>query len=260
MTRKRGQSKPNAKPDVVGRVAGVLLECPLTADEIRTLERIEGRRQEADSDMRVAITPEQRTRAYAKAARAGEEALALAHRVASRRESQWSAEALREFDALAQLRGDDAEETQTGARQKASPLLRLHRAKLITDEQFAAGERYGRTFQRLYGAPKGQGGGSADLDPLDGRIADLRRLDEARGYSIPEGGTGKVLVVSGLGGDARLIYLCDKICGEERSIREVIGTSGHKRKINMDRLRTALNMLAVHYSIYKTYAEELRAA
>jgi hypothetical protein len=246
--------------DVIGRVAQALLDCPLSADEIRALERIEHRRQEADSDMRVAITPEQRQRAYAKAARAGEEAISLAARVSARREANWSASALREFDALAQIRGDAVDETSAGARQRVSPLLRLHRAKLITDEEFGGGARYAQTFQRLYGKPKGQGGGASDLDPLDGRIADLNHLDKARGYSIPEGGTGRVLVASGLGGDARLISLVDKICGQELSLREAIGQDTRKRRRAFPMFKQALGLLALHYGLIKTREDELQAA
>lgn len=255
----RGRKPKTGPSETVSRVAAILLDCPLTADEIRTLEKIEGRRQDAERDQRVALTDEQRTRAYDKAAKAGDEALALMEKVKARSEAEWSAKALKEAEQLAKLRGDDTETTQSGCRLRASPLTRLYRAELIAEDEYDAGKLYGATWQRLYGGRNGDGTGCGDLDPLESRIADLKRLDEARGYAIAEVG-GRRIVGSGLGGDARLIKLCDDIAGAEKSLREAIGTSAHKRRVAMERLKLALGLLALHYGLRRTREDELRAA
>jgi hypothetical protein len=259
MSRKKTKSPGEV---VVGRVASALIECPLTGDEVRTLERIEGRRHEAELEQRRATGEAQRKAAYAKATKAGEDAVELMRRVNARREAKWSARALAELDALADLRGEAMAKTPEGARVVIAPLARLYRAGLIFEPPYEAGKIYGATWQRLYGGRTGDGSGSGELDALESRIADLKRLDEARGYvrenRIDVG--GRKIVPTGLGGDARLIALCDNICGAELSLRRAIGASAHKRKLAMPRFKTALGLLALHYGLLKTREDELRAA
>jgi hypothetical protein len=231
----------------------------MTETERKTLEKIERRRRDAEIETRAAKTPEEQTKAYDRATKAGDEALALMEKIRTRQESHWAAQAIAEIDQLAKLRKEDLEELKTGGRRRVSPLDRLLHNDLIDRDEHAAGVRYGKTWQRLYGGKTGDGTGCGDLDPLESRIADLKRLDEARGYAIAPVG-GRALTSSGLGGDARLIMLCDDICGAEKSLREAIGTSAHKRKVAMERLKTALGLLALHYGLRKTHEDELRAA
>lgn len=197
-------------------------------------------------------------------ARVGDRAISLQRRVDDRRDAEWVAHAVAEAAALAILRGDPLERLsgERGPMERVSPLLRLYRAGIVTEEQFGAGARYGTNWRRLYANAKGAGTGNPELDPLESRMADLRRLDEARGYArenIPDVG-GRKIISTGLGGDARLIKLCDDICGAELSLRETIGTSAHKRKVAMDRLHFALGLLALHYGLIKTRESEQMAA
>lgn len=261
--------KPKSSGEVIGRVAAALIECPLTADEVRSLERLEVRRQEADAEQLRATTQDQKARAYAKAAKCGEDAVELMQRVNARRDARWSSRALKELDALADLRGEEFETTQVGARLRITPLMRLakvpkdtRKPALISPEEFAAGMRYGMTWQRLYGGAKGEQTGDGTLDPLESRLAYLKRLDEARGYARFNASDmgGRQIVETGLGGDARLISLIDTVCGQEQSIRQAVGTSPHKRKVAMGRLKLGLGLLALHYGLIRVRDDELRAA
>lgn len=256
------KTKSKTTSDVVGRVATALLECPMTADEIRSLAKIETRRQEAEAEQRYAVTDDQKRKAYAKAAKVGDDAMALMGRVGARRDASWSAAALQEIDVLAKGRGEDLDGEKAGARMRVSPLVRLYRGRLIDEAQYEAGKLYGTTWQRLYGGKTGDGTGRGTLDPLESRIADLMRLDEARGYArenVVDVG-GRKIVSTGLGGDARLIKLVDDVCGAEKSLREAIGTSARVRKRAMEQLRRALGLLALHYGILKTRENDLKAA
>lgn len=248
---KEGRRATN-NPQVTPRSPSVTKQSDrlLTDSELQELHRIERARmlaRERHLQMRV-----------------GDRAIALQRRVDDRQSAEWVAEAVAEAAALAQLRGDALERAHghTGPLERLSPLVRLHKAGIITDEQFGAGGRYGRTWRRLYANGNGSGTGNGELDPLESRIADLRRLDEARGYArenVVDVG-GRRIVQTGLGGDARLVSLCDDVCGEEKSLRETLGTSAHKRKRGMDRLHFALGLLALHYGLIRTREDELKAA
>jgi hypothetical protein len=227
----------------------------MTNDERRALDRIERRRRQGEAEMSQAKDHRQRMLAYQKSMQAIDEAMGLTRRIRDRQEKAWAATALQEIEFLATLRGDALD-----GRVRKSPLDRLRHAELITEEQHKAGCIYGDTWRRLYGGKNGDGTGCGTLDPLESRVADIGRLDQARGYAIAEIGGRFIQPGTGLGGDARLIKLCDDICGAEKSLREAIGTSAHKRKIAMERLRTALGLLALHYGLIKTREDELRAA
>lgn len=241
----------------------------MTADQRKTLDRIERKRREADAATRTAATYEDQTKAYDAATKAGDEALALSAKIQERQDAEWAALALQEIDALAKVRGDDLDVSHAGTRRRQTPLERLAaqpkdrtKSPLISPEQYAAGVRYGQTWQRLYGGKNGEGTGSGELDPLESRISDLKRLDEARGYArenVVDVG-GRKIVSTGLGGDARLIKLCDDICGAELSLREAIGQDTRKRRRAFPMFKQALGLLALHYGLVKTREHELEAA
>jgi hypothetical protein len=183
-------------------------------------------------------------------------------RVSARRDASWSAAALQEIDALAKNRGEDLDGEKSGARVRVSPLVKLYRANLIDEAQYDAGKLYGATWQRLYAGKTGDGSGTGTLDPLESRISDLMRLDEARGYArenVVDVG-GRKIVSTGLGGDARLIKLCDDICGAEKSLREAIGQDTRKRRRAFPMFKQALGLLALHYGLIRTRETELEAA
>lgn len=226
----------------------------MTADERRTLERIERRRRQAETELSAAKDQRQKLVAHHKAVVAGDEAMALTRRIRERQEKAWAATALQEIEFLSNLRGDALD-----GRVKKSPIDRLRDAELITEEQHKAGTIYGDTWRRLYGGKNGDGTGNGMLDPLESRIGDLKRLDSARGYDIADVG-GRVITANGLGGDARLIKLVDDVCGAEKSLREAIGTSARVRRRAMDQLRHALGLLSLHYGLVKTREDELKAA
>lgn len=223
---------------------------PLTNAELQELHRVERARD---------LSMERYLRM-----RVGDRAIALEQRVKARMDAEWIARAVAEAAFLAALRGEALERLSGshGPLERVTPLVSLYRAGIVTEEQFGAGSRYGANWRRLYAGGKGAGTGNGELDPLESRIADLKRLDQARGYAcenVADGG-GRKITATGLGGDARLVSLCDDLCGAERSLRETIGTSASKRKKAMDRLHFALGLLALHYGILRTREDELRAA
>lgn len=222
---------------------------PLTDAELKELHRIERARMAAST----------RTQQSA----VGDRAVALQKRVEVRREEDWRSYTRIETKALAEGRGEAVEEGAQGQIIRKHVLERLKEARVITPEEAAAGAKYGLTWQRLYanGLIRSNlaesGGGSSELDPLDARIKDLVSLTRARG--LHEDMHGRI-VDEGLRGDARLIKLCDDICGRGLTLREAIGSDTRKRRRFRILLKQALGQLALYYGYLKTREDEQMAA
>lgn len=225
----------------------------LTENERDELDRIERARG-------MARTNDQR-------ARAGDRAIALQRKVDGREQSEWLANALGECDRLAELRDEDIIKPigAMGRRERRTTLRRLFDGGLITEEEHAAGKWYGETWQRLYERglfrsnldDRSGGGGGGDLDPLDARVLDIQRLSAARGYDEDESGRQ---IKSGLLGDARMIQLCDDICGRDMTLKQAIGGDTRKRRRFRAKLKAALGLLALHRGILKVRDQDQRAA
>jgi len=152
-----------------------------------------------------------------------------------------------ETQALAALRGDDVECGDRKPGEPPRPMIRrsgldwLSRKGRIDARQNIAGQRYGSDYRsvedvRLRSCLADQSyGGSGRETAQEAKEEAYERLRSARS--------------SGLVGHSRMIALCDAICGEGRTIRQLTGDNEAEAQQTEASLLIALDLLATHYRI-----------
>lgn len=147
---------------------------------------------------------------------------------------------------LAALRGEEIDISPRKPGEPAKPMLRrsgldwLWKKRRISEHQQIAGLRYGDEYRVaedfslrscLAGAPTG--GDAFSRQDLKREMT--QRLAAARAH--------------GLGGHEGMIALCDRVCGDGRTIRQMSGDSDAEAAKNEAILCIALDLLAAHYGV-----------
>lgn len=170
------------------------------------------------------------------------------------KEVEWSEERVRreadqnEIVALADARGEEIERVAAKPGEAPKPMRRrnglewLAKKGRLDIDQALAGQRYADDYRRAtdvglmscLASPTGSGDG---LNGLEAREEAYLRLRGAR--------------IGALQGHARLINVCDQICGEGRTIRQLAGDSEAEAQQYEATLIIALDFLGAYYGIIK---------
>lgn len=116
----------------------------------------------------------------------------------------------------------------------------LKRKDRLSDEQFLAGQKYADDYRVSSETPlksciSETRGGSDDLNGLEQREEAYQRLRAAR--------------LGALSGHPGMIVVCDQVCGEGRTIRQLTGDKDAEAQQTETTLGIALDLLAEHYGI-----------
>jgi len=148
-----------------------------------------------------------------------------------------------EFDRQPRRRGEARKPIR-----RLSGLIWLHSKKRLTDDQLAAGERYGATFRRAQGDANIRSILNRDISGAGDRsIAALLADAEASVYAKE-----KLAMYRGqLANQAALIEACDAICGGELTPREA-AQNGRGAEAIEALLIVALDLLNLHLAPSRT--------
>jgi hypothetical protein len=148
-----------------------------------------------------------------------------------------------EFDRQPQRRGEGRKPIR-----RLTGLEWLHRKERISDDQLAAGERYGATYRRAKGDIAIRSILNRDVTGSDGcTIAAMLANAEASVYAKE-----KLAMYRGqLANQAALIDACDAVCGNEQTPREA-SENGRGAEAIEALLMVALDLLIQHLAPART--------
>lgn len=157
---------------------------------------------------------------------------------------------------LAAGRGEDLDVAEGKGDDTVRPIRRrsglewLRHKRRLTDEQYLSGQRYADDYRvssenPLKSCLAETRGNADDLNGLEAREEAFIRLRAARAGALSD--------------HIGMVAICDQVCGEGRTIRQLSGDSDTEAQQNETTLRIALDLLSEHYGI-KNLENRLRVS